>query len=44
MNRKHLHLYVAEFVERQNIQPLDNIGQIESIVGDTENKRLRHPD
>lgn len=44
MSRKHLHLYVAEFVGRQNIRPLDTIDQMESIVGGMENKRLRYRD
>ena len=44
MSRKHLHLYVAEFVGRQNIRPLDTIDQMESIVEGMENKRLRYRD
>ena len=44
MSRKHLHLYVSEFVGRQNIRPLDTIDQMESIVEGMENKRLRYRD
>lgn len=44
MSRKHLHLYVSEFVGRQNIRPLDTIEQMESIVEGMENKRLRYRD
>ena len=44
MSRKHLRRYVAEFVGRQNVRPLDTLGQMEFIVEGMENKRLRYRD
>lgn len=44
MSRKHLHLYVNEFVLRQNIRTSDTIDQMKEIVQGFEGKRLKYDD
>lgn len=40
--RKHLPLYIAEFVARYNTRPCDTIDQMIAIVEGIKNKRLRY--
>ena len=44
MSKKHLHLYVNEFVGRQNIRTLDTADQMKAIVEKFEGKRLKYCD
>ena len=44
MSRKHLPLYVNEFVGRQNIRPHDTIDQMKMITQNFEGKRLKYDD
>ena len=44
MSKKHLQLYVNEFVMRQNIRPYDTIEKMKMIVQGFEGKRLKYDD
>ena len=44
MSKKHLQLYVNEFVMRQNIRPRDTIEQMKMIVQGFGGKRLKYDD
>ena len=44
MRKKHLHLYINEFVGRQNILTNDTIDQMKEIVQNFEGKRLKYDD
>ena len=44
MSKKHLQLYVNEFVMKQNIRPHDTIDQMKIVAQGFEGKRLKYDD